>query len=81
MTSAPFPLLFSSNGVTKRIEDAMVDIGSVSRGIQNTSMRLGKLRPVHVFNTKEITMGSLEDVDFAAVLTLLLGLLGGGAED
>lgn len=59
----------------------MVDIGSVSRGIQNTSMRLGKLRPVHVFNTKEITMGSLEDVDFAAVLTLLLGLLGGGAED
>ena len=59
----------------------MVDIGSVSRGIQNTSTRLGKLRPVHVFNTKEITMGSLEDVDFAAVLTLLLGLLGGGAED
>jgi hypothetical protein len=67
--------------MTKRIEDAMVDIGSVSRGIQNTSMRLGKLQPVHVFNTKEITMGSLEDIDFAAVLTLLLGLLGGGSED
>ena len=67
--------------MTKRIEDAMLDIGSVSRGIQNTSMRLGKLQPVHVFNTKEITMGSLEDIDFAAVLTLLLDLLGGGSED
>lgn len=58
----------------------MVDIGSVSRGIQNTSMRLGKLRPVHVFNTKEITMGSLEEIDFVGVLELLLGLLAGGGD-
>ncbi|MFJ6098217.1 hypothetical protein [Williamsia muralis] len=44
-------------------------------------MRLGILRPVHVFNTKEIPMGSLEEIDFAAVLELLLGLLAGGGED
>ncbi|MDV7132552.1 hypothetical protein [Williamsia muralis] len=58
----------------------MVDIGSVSRGIQNTSMRLGKLRPVHVVNTKEIPMGSLEDIDFGALLQILLGLLAGGED-
>lgn len=50
-------------------------------GFKNTSMRLGKLRPVHVVNTKEISMGSLEDVDFGALLQILLGLLAGGGDD
>ena len=67
--------------MTKTIEDAMVDIGSVSRGIQKHEHAPRQTLACSCIQQKEIIMGSLEGIDFVALIETILGLIAGGGEE